>query len=276
MVRSTDWADEETFYTRTIQSGGSSVRAAVNLAEIYSRRGDTAEAERVFRVVLKLNPDHPMARNNLATVLEKQGRKAEAEALFDSSAKAAVDTRNDYPGTWMATINLARIKRAQGDFEGAMKLLDQARLDYPEIWEVIRCQAEVLRLAQQTDAAEQLVESFALRNWWHYEASIALGRLYAQQGDAERATAAWRHASRLDVYDVESLNLIAGVRLRQNRLNEAFEIQQRAVARQPDQPRQYRMLSDILTKMGRTDEARAALAQVSRMEAFAQAEPRIN
>jgi len=276
MIRSTDWADEETFYTRTIQSGGSSVRAAVNLAEIYSKRGDTAEAERVFRVVLKLNPDHPMARNNLAAVLEKQGRKAEAQAIFDSSAKAAAHTRTDYPGTWMATINLARIKRAQGDFEGAMKLLDQARLDYPEIWEVIRCQAEVLRLAQQTDAAEQLVESFARRNWWHYEASIALGRLHAQQGDAERATAAWRHASRLDVYDVESLNLIAAVRLRQNRLDEAFEIQRRAVARQPDQPRQYRMLSDILTKMGRTDEARAALAQVSQMEAFAQSEPRIN
>ena len=276
MVRSTDWADEETFYTRTIQSGGSSVRAAVNLAEIYSQRGDTVEAERVFRVVLKMNPDHPMARNNLANVLDKQGRKAEAQKLFDSSAKAAGETRNDYPGTWVAAINLARIKRAQGDFEGAMKLLDQARLDYPEIWEVIRCQAEVLRVAGQTDAAEQLVQGFALKNWWHYEASVALGRLYAQQGDAERATAAWRHASRLDVHDAESLNLIAGVRLRQNRLDEAFQIQQRAVARQPDQPRQYRMLSDILTKMGRADEARAALAQVSQMEAFAKSEQRIN
>jgi Flp pilus assembly protein TadD len=157
-----------------------------------------------------------------------------------------------------------------------MKLLDQARLDYPEIWEVIRCQAEVLRVAQQTDAAVQLVQGFANKNWWHHEASIALGRLYAAQGDAERATAAWRHASRLDVHDAESLNLIAGVRLRQNRLDEAFQIQQRAVARQPDEPRQYRMLSDILAKMGRTDEARAALAQVSQMEALAQTQASIN
>ena len=276
MVRSTDWADEETFYTRTIESGGSSVRAAVNLAEIYSQRGDTAAAERLFRMVLQLTPDYPMARNNLANVLDKQGRKAEAQDLFDSSAKAAVETRKDYPGTWVAAINLARIKRAEGDFEGALKLLDQARLDYPEIWEVIRCQAEVLRVAQQAEAAGKLVQDFAGKNWWHYEASVALGRLYAAQGDAERATAAWRHASRLDVHDAESLNLIAGVRLRQNRLDEAFQIQQRAVARQPDEPRQYRMLSDILTRMGRADEARAALAQVSQMEAFAKAESRIN
>jgi tetratricopeptide (TPR) repeat protein len=276
LVRSTDWADEETFYTRTIESGGSSVRAAVNLAEIYSQKGDVAGAERVFRRVLELTPNYPMARNNLANLLHKQGRKAEAQELFDSSAKAAVQTRKDYPGTWVAAVNLVRIKRAAGDIDGAMKLLEQARLDYPETWEVIRCQAEILRVSKQPDAAMQLVEDFARKNWWHYEASLALGRLYAEQGDAERAAAAWRHASWLDVHDAESLNLIAGVRLRQNRLDEAFKLQQRAIARQPDQPRQYRMLSDILTKMGRADEARAALVQVSQMEAFAQSQARIN
>ena len=276
LVRSTDWADEETFYSRTIASGGSSTRAAVNLAEVYSRKGDFAGAERVFRRVLELTPDYPMARNNFANLLHKQGRKAEAEALFDSSAKAAVETRKDYPGTWVAAINLAHIKHAQGDIDATLKILEQARLDYPETWQVIRFQAEVLRVSKRSDAARELVENFAVKNWWHYEASVALGRLYAEQGDAERATAAWRHASWLDVHDAESLNLIAGVRLRQNRLDEAFKIQQRAVARQPDQPRQYRMLSDILARMGRADEARATLAQVSQMEAFAKSEARIN
>ena len=276
IVRSTDWADEETFYTRTIQSGGSSVRAAVNLAELYSQRGDTAGAERVFRIVLELTPDYPIARNNLANLLRKQGRQAEAQAIFDSSAKAAVETRKDYPGTWVAAINLARLKRAEGDTDGAMKLLEQARLDYPETWEVIRAQAEGFRLAKQGDAAARLVEDFARKNWWHYEASVALGRLYLERGDPERATAAWRHASWLDVHDAEALNLMAGIRLRQNRLDEAFKIQRRAIARQPDQPRQYRMLSDILTRMGRADEARAALAQVSQMEAFAQTQASIN
>lgn len=276
LVRSTDWADEETFYSRTIAAGGASTRAAVNLAEVYSRKGDFAGAERVFRRVLELTPDYPMARNNFANLLHKQGRKAEAEALFDSSAKAAVEARKDYPGTWVAAMNLAHIKQAEGDIDATMKILEQARLDYPETWQVIRYQAEVLRVSKRPDAARELVENFARKNWWHYEASVALGRLYAEQGDAERATAAWRHASWLDVHDAESLNLIAGVRLRQNRLDEAFKIQQRAVARQPDQPRQYRMLSDILTKMGREDEARAALAQVSQMEAFAKSEARLN
>lgn len=276
LVRSTDWADEETFYTRTIEAGGATTRAAVNLAEIYSRKGNLAGSERIFRRVLELTPDYPMARNNFANLLHKQGRKAEAEAIFASSSKASVETKRVYPGTWVAVVNLAHMKRAEGDIDGTLKILERARLDYPETWEVLRFQAEVLRVSKRSEAAMQLVENFARKNWWHYEASIALGRLYAEQGDAERATTAWRHASWLDVHDAESLSLMAGIRVRQNRLDEAVKIQRRAVARQPDQPRQYRMLSDILGKMGRTDEARAALTQVSRMEAFAQAQTSID
>jgi tetratricopeptide (TPR) repeat protein len=276
VVRSTDWADEETFYTRTIAAGGSSTRAAVNLAEVYSSKGNIKSAERVFRRVLELTPDYPMARNNLANLLYKDGRKAEAKALFDSSSKAAVETRKDYPGTWVAAINLAHLKRAEGDVPGTLKILEHARMDYPETWEVIRFYADVLRTSKEPEAAMQLVKDFARKNWWHYEASVALGRLYAEEGDVENAAAAWRHASWLDVHDAESLNLIAGMRLRQNRLEEAFKIQQRAIARQPDQPRQYRMLSDILTKMGRADEARAALAQVTQMEAFAHSQAQVN
>jgi tetratricopeptide (TPR) repeat protein len=276
LVRSADWADEETFYTQTIAAGGSSTRVAVNLAELYSRKGNIRGAERVFRRVLELTPDYPMARNNLANLLHKEGRTKEAEALFDSAAKAAVETRKDYPGTWVAAINLAHLKRAEGDVAGTLKILEQARVDYPETWEVIRFQAEVLRTSGRADTAMDLVKKFSRKNWWHYEASVAMGRLYAEVGDVENAAAAWRHASWLDVHDAESLNLIAAMRLRQNRLDEAFRIQQRAIARQPDQPRQYRMLSDILAKMGRADEARAALAQVTQMEAFAHAQTQIN
>ena len=61
--------------------------------------------------------------------------------------------------------------------------------------------------------------------------------------------------------------------VRQNKLEDACKTQRRAVARQPDQPRQYLLLSDILTKMGRTDEAREMLPEVSRLDSMAQ--PRV-
>jgi Flp pilus assembly protein TadD len=72
------------------------------------------------------------------------------------------------------------------------------------------------------------------------------------------------------VYDVKALNFLAEMRMRENRLDEACAAQRRAVARQPDQPRQYTLLSNILDKMGRGDEARAAIAEGARLKALAQ------
>ena len=43
----------------------------------------------------------------------------------------------------------------------------------------------------------------------------------------------------LDVHDPEALNLIALLDVRQDKLEDACKAQRRAVARQPDQPRQY-------------------------------------
>jgi Flp pilus assembly protein TadD len=100
--------------------------------------------------------------------------------------------------------------------------------------------------------------------------------LYAQKGDVKRAETALRHASRLDVHDAEALRLMAVIRIHQNRFEEAVQIQQQAVARQPDEPRQYVLLSDALEKMGRSSEAHAALAKASQLRSLAQDQPVAN
>jgi Flp pilus assembly protein TadD len=271
MLRSTDWADEETFYTRTLEAGGSSVRVAANLAEAHSRNNDFAAAERVYRQVLEISPNYPMARNNLAQLLHRAGRTEEAEKLFDSSVKLAADTRKDYVGTWIAAVNLAKLRWREGDSGAALAILRQARIDYPGNWSVIRLEAEILRSTGAEDAAQELIADFSARNWWHHGAAMALGRLYAHRGHLARAEEALSNASRLDVHDTEALNLLATLRMNDGRLGEAAAAQRKAVARQPDHPRQYLMLSDILVKMGRTEEANVLHAQVSRMQAQASA-----
>jgi Flp pilus assembly protein TadD len=270
-LRSTDWVNEETFYKRTLAAGGTSTRVAVNLAQIYVRRGDYALAEKMFRRVLEIDPDYPIARNNLADVLFRMGKAAEAEAMFDSSARAAAQTRREYPRTWIAAVNLARLRHKAQDDKATVAILENARVAYPHVWEIISFQSEVLRETQGPDAALRLVENFAHDNWWHYGAALALGRLYAQKGDVGQADAALCHASRLDIHDTEALNLLAMIRLRENRLEDAFATQRHAVSRQPDEPRQYILLSDILEKMGRGAEARVALAKASQLRALAAA-----
>src|SRR5207248_3376553 len=83
-LRSGEWANEETFYQRTLAAGGESSRVSVNLAQVYARAGDWALAEKMLRQVLERTPDYPSARINLGNVLLHQNKPREAEEVFHS------------------------------------------------------------------------------------------------------------------------------------------------------------------------------------------------
>ncbi|MFL6530251.1 MAG: tetratricopeptide repeat protein, partial [Chthoniobacterales bacterium] len=271
-VRSTDWVDPRTFYERTMAAGKSSSRVAVNLGIVYENSGELQRAETVFRRVLQLTPDYPIARTNLAQVLYREGKRDEAEALLAQARAAAPEAKNEYPRTWVAALNLARIRHNEHDDDTALKILNQARADYPQIWQVIRFESEVLRTTIGPQPALRLVADYVRKNWWHHGATVALGQLLAEKGDVEAAVEQLRFASWLDVHDAEALHLIAAMRLRQNRFAEARVAQEKAVARRPDEPSQYTSLAEILLKMGCDAEAREVLVKVARLEAVGRAE----
>jgi len=272
-VRSSDWANDEVFYQRTLAAGGESSRVSSNLAQVYARRGDYAAAEKILRRVLQITPDYPTARVNLGNVLLHQGQANDAERLFRGLFDADAQVSKDFPRTWIAAVNLASVRHRAGDDQTAFDVLDAARAAHPGVWDLISYESELRRETGALTEAFALVQNFAREHWWHYGAALALGRLYAERDDVTRAEAALADASRLDVHDGEALHLMAMINLRQNNLDQALRTQRRAISRQPDQPSQYILLSDILEKMGRKDEARAALAQVSRLRVLTTAAP---
>ena len=145
VIRSSDWIDPETFYQRTFLAGGSSCRVGVNLAMLYSKRGEHAKAETILRKVLRVYPDYPVARNNLADVVFRQGKTKEAEAMFDSASKTAPEDRHEYPRTWVAALNYANLRHKEKDDQTALAVMEKARVDYPGIWDLISFEAELLR-----------------------------------------------------------------------------------------------------------------------------------
>jgi len=202
-------------------------------------------------------------------VLARQGKTTDAEALLARSTRAAVEDKKGYPRTWVAALNLSQLRHKENDDAGAIAVLEIARSQYPGNWDLISAESELLRESGKADVALDMVGDFARKNWWHYRAWGAYGRLLAQQGEVEPAIAALRSASWLDIHETAALNLIAIIRMRENKLDDAFRTQQRAVSRQPDEPRQYLLLSNILDKMGRTAESNAALEKVSRLRTLA-------
>src|SRR5207244_11864080 len=83
---------DEIFYQRTLAAGGASARVLGNLAQIYSSKGQYAKAEAVFRQVLKMSPDYPIARNNLAEALARQGKQQQAEEILAATSKETEQT----------------------------------------------------------------------------------------------------------------------------------------------------------------------------------------
>jgi protein O-mannosyl-transferase len=271
-VRSGDWLNSETFYRNSLGAGAAKPRMALNLGLILTAKGDYPEAERLLRRVVAVEPDYPIAINALAHLLFREGKLEEANKYFAESARVAGRTRSEYPRTWIAALNVAHLRYADHDLSGALAIVQQATRDYPGTWELVSYESELLRELRGPQAALPEVQDFVRKNWWHALSTIALGKLYSEAGAVAEAEAAFHHASRLDIYGVEALNLLALLELRHNRLDAAFATQDRAVSRQPDQPRQYLLLSDILEKMGRTDEARAAIAQVHALETMVRGE----
>lgn len=269
LARSSDWLDAETFYERTAAAGGTSCRVMLNLGQIYSNRGEYAKAETLFRNILRVQPDYLIALNNLSDCLTHLGRTDEAKQILAEATSDAHEMRREAPRTWLASVNYARVLESNHDRAGALAVLQAAQRDYPDNWDILALESELYRRQQNVVRAIELVRPFAEKTWWHYTAWMALGRLYAEKGDVDLAENALRHASWLDVRSTEALNLIALVQMRQNRLPDAFAAQRRAVARQPEQPHQYVLLSNILDRMGRVDEARAALVEVSRLRSLA-------
>jgi tetratricopeptide (TPR) repeat protein len=234
---------------------------------IYAAKGEHAKAETILRKVLEVSPNYSLARNNLAVALSRQGKTAEADAMLETVGRLSGDS-GGYPQTPDGLKNLARLRHKEGKDAEAFQILEKALQEFPGNWALVRLQAEIVREADGPAKALPIVQNFVHQHWWHAAASISLAGLFLETDQSSQATAALRHASRLDVHDVEALNLMAMISVRENRLEDAFEIQRRAVARQPNEPRQYLILSDILQKMGRTDEARAALAQVNAANAL--------
>jgi tetratricopeptide (TPR) repeat protein len=272
IVRSGDWVNSETFYRHSLAAGAAKPRMALNLGLILIAKGEYDKAEPLLRRVVAIYPDYPIALNGLAHALFRAGKFDEANHFFQRSKEVADKTREEYPRTWIAVLNLAHMRYREHDLSGALALIDGAESQYPNTWELISFKSEVVRELHGPAAALPSIEAFARDNWWHSGAAIAKGKLYSELGRFNDAENAFRHASRLDLGAVEALNLITLLNLRQNHLDVAIAVQRRAISRQPDQPRQYLILSDILEKMGRHDEARAALTQVHRLQMLVKSE----
>ena len=132
---------------------------------------------------------------------------------------------------------------------------------------MVKYEAYLIEGAQGATAAIPGIERFAAAHWWHEDAWTTLGQLRVMAGDPQGGIDAMRHASRLDIHNPKPFSNIAHIELSRNRVEAACEAQRLAIRRDPNQPSRHLFLAAILDKLGRKEEAVAAMHRAAELRA---------
>jgi tetratricopeptide (TPR) repeat protein len=123
-----DWAEAERLYRRLMKMDPDDAAAAFNLGNVLRAIGRNLEAETAYRTAVKIDPDFAPAWYNLADMLDEQQRTADAVDCL----KRAIDADPDYADA-MFNLGLA-LQRLEHYAEAAVWWRRYLDLDRTSPW----------------------------------------------------------------------------------------------------------------------------------------------
>jgi arylsulfatase A-like enzyme/Flp pilus assembly protein TadD len=199
-------------------------QAYEELASMFDRRGDRADAERVLQEALRRNLATEAAKRDLAKILTATGRSSEALALL----RVLSDSRDP------ETLDALGVSLAEnGD-------LAQARTAFLQALEVDPSNADVLSHLGTLSLREK--DAAAARDWFEKALGknprlpgtlTSLGTALVQLGDDQRALASWKEALDLDPEQYDALFNLAVLTGRHRQFDQARRYLERFVAQAP-------------------------------------------
>jgi Flp pilus assembly protein TadD len=132
-LRTMDWHDGATLFSRDLVHAPNSFVLHNNLGSVHWRQGNREAAEQEFRAALSLHQRYGIANNNLGMALEAREDLEGAEKLYRDAI--------DYGRTGLAYLNLARVLWNTGRREEAVFVLTLGRRAHPAMDELAQMEA---------------------------------------------------------------------------------------------------------------------------------------
>jgi predicted O-linked N-acetylglucosamine transferase (SPINDLY family) len=224
--------------------------ACGNLAIIAAQQGDLAAAERLFRQALALAPN-PEGFNNLGTLLLQQGRPADAIAAH----RRAIALRPDYAAAHLA---LGNALTQHGELDAALAAYRElVRLD-PAAADAHNNIGVVLQRQGKLDAALAAYRAAVARAPAYAQAHFNIGTVLHAKGDLDAAASAYRQVMVLRPDIADAYNNLGTVLQDQGRLDEALAAFAAAIERRDDHAEAHFNRGVVLRAQGRLELALAA------------------
>ncbi len=272
---------------RAMKAGGTSEKAWVLLADALYRAGDVPAAIEAVEQGLQAYPDGVQILTIAADIYQAAGRTGDAIELRQKLTQAAPEERENYLG-------LAELALMSGDPAAATRWIDRAVTGEPSPRAFFLRAVALYRSGKQAEA-DGIVEEFSGQRADDPETALRTARYYMETARPEKALPWFRRVVEARPEDVsvriglaralslsgrpeEGLDLLTAlekehpqdpaveigkvsVLLVMERYDEALDTVRALLDRRSDLKEAYQLESQILTAMGRLDEAEKVLEQ---------------
>lgn len=185
-----DPATQQQWLQEALTLSGQGLEASLALADLYREQGKIAEASSVLSPLLETHGQEPVLLNNLGALYLSRGRLPEAQALFERAVKLNDQLPEAHRG-------LASVYLKQSRLDAALVEARLAVTQRPDAEGYHLLGQLLLRMGDTAGARAALVECL-LREPDHVAARGAMGILYAEAGEYERAREAWQQVLSLE------------------------------------------------------------------------------
>jgi len=204
------------------------------LADLHRADGDYEGMEALVRDVVRLAPDYSPAWLQLGSHLFKTGRHEEAGAALARRLALA-------PGDPYARLGLARLAQQAGRSAEARRMIESLVQDQPRFAPGQNLLAEILASAGDEAGAAR-----------HRQLGNSAIRYFEPEDPWLDELTSW-------CFDAKRLRVLATIEFQIERGDRGVALMERAARLVPDDPDGHAALGDLFIKLGRADEARAAL-----------------
>jgi len=277
------------------KTGGPGQSAPQHVAEILQRgfqlhqEGNRAEAERLYREVVTLVPDHPDANHLLGMLAHDAGRNEDAVRLISVALRGIPDNPVYHNNLGLAQLALERKEEALQSFTQAVALKPDYALAYSNLgnalWALHRLQesaesfqkaidnepsiaaahsnlGNVLLELDRTDDALVAFHKAIEIDPVQADAHSNLGNAHKQLENLADAENCYRRAIELDPGHADAWSNLSGIQLAWGNLDDAAEACRAAIAIRPDNANAHRNLANVLWEEGDLDQAMATYRAV--------------
>ena len=224
-----------------------SIQQAFEIAFRHHSEGRLAEAERLYRQILAIQPGNANVLHALGLVAHQTGRNEEAIAWI-GRAIAVEPNAAEYSHLGEAYRAMGRLDDAVASYRQALALQPDYSEAHNNLGNVLRDRGALNEAIAEYQHAVRLKPDFA-------KAHNNLGLALASRGEFEEAAAAHRRALEIQPAYPEAHYNLSIVLAEQGRPDEALRVYRRAQQLDPGHPKAHNNLAVALLRQGELNEA---------------------